>query len=225
MSLPQPGEGQEAAGFVLAGGQSSRMGQDKALLEFAGEPLIVRALTILRRAGLQPTIAGARSALSAFAPVIEDTADTPGMGPLSGICAALSATTARYAVFLPVDQPFMPSSLITCLLTHARLTESLITVASVSGSPQTFPAVIDREAFHFLDGRLRSGERGCLNAFKRATGDLGRRLSILQAEVLVQSRQISDPASLPPAFWFLNLNSPQDFVRAEKLSTGRLRVS
>jgi molybdenum cofactor guanylyltransferase len=225
LSLPQPEEDQEAAGFVLAGGQSRRMGKDKALLEFAGEPLIVRALSILRMAGLQPAIAGARSALSAFAPVIEDGADTPGMGPLSGICAALGATTARYAVFLPVDQPFIPSSLITFLLSHARLTESLISVASVSGSPQTFPAVIERRALHFLEGRLRSGERGCLNAFEGAANDLGRRLSIPQVELLVQSGQISDPASLPPAFWFLNLNSPQDFMRAEKLSTGRLQVS
>jgi molybdenum cofactor guanylyltransferase len=225
LSLPQPVEDPKAAGFVLAGGQSSRMGKDKALLEFAGELLIVRALAILRKAGLHPAIAGARSALSAFAPVIEDVAYSPGMGPLSGICAALSATTARYAVFLPVDQPFMPSSLITCLLSHARHSESLITVASVSGSPQTFPAVIERKALHFLEGRLRSGERGCLNAFERAANAFGRRLSILQAELFVQSGQVSDPASLPPAFWFLNLNSPQDFMRAEKLSTGRLRVS
>jgi molybdenum cofactor guanylyltransferase len=225
LSLPQPGQDQDAAGFVLAGGQSSRMGQDKALLGFAGEPLIVRALGILRNAGLPPAIAGARSALSAFAPVIEDAEDASGMGPLSGICAALSATAARYAVFLPVDQPFMPPSLITCLLDYARLTESLITVASVSGSAQTFPAVIERKALHFLESRLRSRERGCLNAFDRAANALGRRLSIVHAELLVQSGQISDPASSPPAFWFLNLNSPQDFVRAEKLSTGRLRVS
>jgi molybdopterin-guanine dinucleotide biosynthesis protein A len=225
LSLPQPAEAQDAAGFVLAGGQSSRMGQDKALLEFAGGPLIVRALTILRKAGLPTAIAGARSALSTFAPVIEDPTDTPGMGPLSGICAALSATTVRYAVFLTVDQPFMPSSLITCLLAHARFTESLIAIASVSGSPQTFPAVIDRKTLHFLEGRLRSRERGCLNAFQLAANDHGKRLSILPAELLVQSGRISDPASLPPAFWFLNLNTPQDFVRAEKLSTGHLRVS
>jgi molybdopterin-guanine dinucleotide biosynthesis protein A len=201
------------------------MGQDKALLELAGEPLITHALNILREAGLRPVIAGARSSLSAFAPVIEDAAYAPGMGPLSGICSALSATMARYSVFLPVDLPLIPRSLVTCLLSQAMCTESLITIASVNGWPQTFPAVIDRETLHFLERQLKSEERGCLRAFQRAAKSLSRRLSILQTELLVQSGQIFHPASFPPALWFFNLNSPQDFMRVKRLSTRTLGLS
>ena len=208
---------EDVAGFVLAGGQSSRMGRDKALLEISGEPLIARALTALREAGLQPAIAGARSSLSDFAPVIED---STAMGPLSGICAALSATTARYGVFLPVDLPFIPPSLIAYMLLHARLTESLITVAAAGGSPQTFPAVVERQALHFFEGQLRTEERGCLHSFRCAAKYLGGRFSILQTELLVQAGQLSHAASLPPALWFFNLNSPQDLTRAQKAGMG-----
>jgi molybdenum cofactor guanylyltransferase len=225
LSLPGPGEEQGAAGFVLAGGQSSRMGSDKAKLELAGEPLVVRALDILRNAGLQPAIAGSRSSLSEYAPVIEDAAYAQGMGPLSGICAALRSTTARFAAFFPVDQPFMQPSLIAFMMSYARLTESLITVAAVSGYTQTFPAVIDRKAMHFLEGQLRSRKRGCLSAFELAAEAHAQRLAILRTELLVQSGHISHPASLPSAFWFLNLNSPHDFMRAEKLATSSLQLS
>ena len=79
-----------AAGFVLAGGQSSRMGMDKALVEFRGLPLVVHALNILRAAGLSASIAGARSDLKKYASVISDF-DTPE-GPLGGICAAMVVT-------------------------------------------------------------------------------------------------------------------------------------
>ena len=111
-----------AVGFVLAGGQSSRMGQDKALLHFAGRPLVAHALSILSQAGLSVSIAGARpsarTSLEAFAPVVED--PEPGLGPLAGICAALASTAARYAVFLPVDLPLLPPALIAFLAPQRR---------------------------------------------------------------------------------------------------------
>ena len=139
----------DAAGFVLAGGQSSRMGQDKALLLFAGRPLVAHALSILTQAGLPASIAGARpsarTALESFAPVVED--PESGLGPLAGICAALASTSARYAVFLPVDLPLLPPALIGFLLHHARITGRAVTVPAVAGFNQTFPAVLDRQCY------------------------------------------------------------------------------
>ena len=209
----------DATGFVLAGGQSSRMGRDKALLQFAGRPLIEHALEILDQVGLSAAIAGAtpsaRASLSSFAPLIQDA--FPGRGPLSGICAALAATSARYAVFLPVDLPFLPPSLLVFLLKHAQTTNSAITVPSVSSFAQTFPAVIDRAALPALQNELDSGRSGCFSAFQTASATLRRPFGTIAIEPLLASGQLPDPQPQQPADWFLNLNTPADLARAEAL--------
>jgi molybdopterin-guanine dinucleotide biosynthesis protein A len=215
----------DAAGFVLAGGQSSRMGEDKALITFAGRPLIVRALGILRQAGFEPSIAGARSALASFAPVVEDSAPQAGLGPLAGICSALAATTTPHAAFITVDLPLLPSSLIVYLLHHATVTGAVVTVPAISGFAQTFPAVIHRSALPILQSQLESSNRGCFSAFQVAAATLNQPFSVLPVEPLVQSGQISHPDGLPAAFWFLNVNGRQDLTRAEALVSLSLPVS
>jgi molybdenum cofactor guanylyltransferase len=214
----------DAAGVVLAGGQSSRMGRGKALLLFAGQPLIANALSILHQAGLPATIAGANSAhsstLAAYGPIIED--PEPGLGPLAGICAALSATSlspasARYAVFLPVDLPFVPPSLIAYLLRSAQITSRAVTVPAVNGFVQTFPVVLDRSVFPALQTELHSGKRGCFSAFRAAADGLAQPIATVALELLVQSGRVAHPFDLPPVRWFLNLNTPQDLQKAEAL--------
>jgi len=205
--------GLDAAGFVLAGGRSSRMGQDKALVSFAGQPLVAHALAVLRNVGLEASLAGAGSSLAAFAPVVEDCES--GRGPLSGICSALASTAARRAVFLPVDLPLLPVSLVDCLLHHAQITGRAVTLPSVNGFVQTFPVVVDRAVLPALEAELAAGRRGCFSAFQAAAASLGQPVSVVSVELLVQSGQATHPDCLPAACWFLNINSVADLRRAE----------
>jgi len=214
----------EAAGFVLAGGQSSRMGTEKSLVDFDGRPLIAHAIGILATAGLRVFLAGARaearSRLEPYALVIPDV--DPGLGPLGGICAALAFTTAAYGVFLPIDVPLLPSSLVGYLLRRARISEAAVTIASFNGVPQTFPAVISRRALAALDRELRNGRLGCLASFQASALELGEPMSVVSAEVLVQSGQVSHPEALPVVRWFVNLNTEQDVRLASSRRTARV---
>jgi molybdenum cofactor guanylyltransferase len=205
----------EAEGFVLAGGHSSRMGQEKALIQLAGRPLVGHALEILRAAGLESRIAGARSDLSQFAPLVPDSPQHSGLGPLAGICSALSAATTRFAVFLPVDLPMIPAGLIEYLLHHATVTASALTVVSVAAFTQTFPAVIDRAALPYLESSLHSGDRNTLKAFRSAASALKRPFTALPIELLVQPGQVRHPHGMHPVQWFLNINTPSDLKAAE----------
>lgn len=223
MSLPERGPDSDAAGFVLAGGESSRMGADKALIQLAGQPLVARALSILRQARLVASIAGARTPLAAYAPVVED--PEPALGPLAGICAALESSRVQYAVFLPVDLPLLPASLVAYMVQHARITNAAVAVPSVNGYPQTFPSVVDRCTLPALETTLREGRRGCFSAFRAAAGQSGRPFSILAVELLVQCGQIAHADSLPAALWFHNVNTPEELQRAESILAHPHRVS
>ena len=198
------------------------MGEEKALVEFRGRPLIENALEILRSAELSASIAGAnsapvRSALEAFAPVVQDL--DPGLGPLGGICAAMASTSARWSVFIPVDMPLLPASLVEFVVNYAVVTDSLVTVASVTNISQTFPAVLERSVLPGLHSELVSGRRGCFSALQGAAAGLGKKVAVLAAELLAQSGHVAHPDGLPPACWFLNVNSVEDLRRARAYAT------
>jgi molybdopterin-guanine dinucleotide biosynthesis protein A len=194
------------------------MGADKALVQFRGRPLVAHALGILREAGLAASIAGARPDLSAFAPVVEDAVS--GLGPLGGICAAMAFSAARWTVFVPVDLPLLPASLVRYLLTRARITGGAITISSVTGFSETFPVVLERSALPILQSELDAGRGGCFSAFQVAAAALGQPIGVVAAEVLAQVGQVADPDGLPAAYWFFNINSAGALRRAESLLPG-----
>lgn len=110
--------------YILAGGKSSRMGRDKAMLELEGRTLLARTVEMLHGveglgAGSDTiTIAGQRDLLEGADRSIPDR--YPGCGPLGGMEAALDdlqrQDSAEWAFFVPVDMPLLRSHLIDRLL-------------------------------------------------------------------------------------------------------------
>ncbi len=97
-------------GCVLAGGQSSRFGSDKALAQFDGTTLIARAVEVLSGWCEHVVVVGRETAP---APTLPDWPH-PGMGPLAGIAAALHlARDECYDAVLTcgVDSVLLPDNL------------------------------------------------------------------------------------------------------------------
>jgi molybdopterin-guanine dinucleotide biosynthesis protein A len=188
------------------------MGRDKALVELGAKTLAAHAVELLRSAGLSATIAGARSELGDLAPVIAD--EGSDQGPLRGICSALGSTDAELAVFVPVDLPLLPASLLRYLVHHARITGDAVTLASVNGFAQTFPSVLHKDALPTLQEELAAERGGCFAAFHTAAMRLGQAVRVVTVEVLVQTGSVTHDRAVPPFRWFLNVNTLEDAERA-----------
>jgi len=208
----------DVAGFVLAGGRSARMGRDKALVELHGRPLAALAVELLQGAGLSASMAGARSDLGAFAPVIAD--QSADEGPLGGVCSALASTDAELAVFIPVDLPLLPATLLTSLVADALITGAAVTLTSLNGFAQTFPVVVRTSLAALLQRELEGGRSGCFAAFQAAAEQSGEVVRVIPVEMLAQAGQVFDHHVVPAYRWFLNVNTSSDVERA-----ARLRVS
>lgn len=93
---------------LLTGGKSSRMGHDKATLEFHGKPLWNHQLEILRRLEPKQILVSARTDPPWRPANVEFAADQqPSRGPVSGIAAALSRLTTDHLLVLAIDVPFV----------------------------------------------------------------------------------------------------------------------
>jgi len=104
---------------ILAGGESRRMGRDKAFVEIEGQGLLARALDTVRAAGIEEILISGRAGTDYSKlryPVVLDR--ELGRGPLSGIERALEAITAPLLLVLAVDLPEMNPTFLRKLAAH-----------------------------------------------------------------------------------------------------------
>lgn len=98
-------------GVVLAGGLSSRMGRDKAMLSWQGRPLIERQIAVLREAGVDTVqISGERADYQGIADPVAH------MGPLGGVAGIAAVCEGGELLIIPVDMPRLQSTLLRRLL-------------------------------------------------------------------------------------------------------------
>jgi molybdenum cofactor guanylyltransferase len=146
----------DVTAFILAGGRSSRMGTDKALLPFGEQTLLERALCTASAVAATVFIAGARERYARYGHVIEDV--FPDCGPLGGIHAALDGTRTELNLMLSVDTPLMGPKFLMWLLEQARASSELIVVPKALGGLQPLAAVYRRPLRVVAERALKDGD-------------------------------------------------------------------
>jgi molybdopterin-guanine dinucleotide biosynthesis protein A len=191
--------------FVLAGGKSSRMGRDKALLEIAGEPLIARSVRLAASVASNVKVVGGADRLAGRGLEIL-TDEIPNAGPLAGIATALNATSCDWNLILACDLPY---------LTHpwlAFLTER----AAATGLDAVVPK--SATAYEPLCAMYR---KSCVVAAQFAVDRGNLRVQDFVAELSRQGRL----DTVEPAAWnrfdsggrlFKNMNEPADYEEAKQ---------
>ena len=115
-------------GFILAGGQSRRMGTDKSQLRFENETFTERIRRTLL--GLTDSITVVRADQDIY----------PGWGALGGVHAALSACTTEWAIVVACDLPFVTAELFS-FLASKRLDHDAVVPVQQDGRPQPLAAL------------------------------------------------------------------------------------
>lgn len=205
----------DAAAFILAGGRSSRMGRDKAWLELAGVPLVLRIARAVEPLVCSVTVIGPPASdagrfgalgLAAIADRIPERAASgeSSCGPLGGIVTALSATHCSWNLVLACDLPYITTAWLEWLLARAIATESAGAAQAVvperTSGVEPLAAVYRKECAQVLGEVLGRGVRKVSEALR----------DLRVARILEVEWRALDPEGSVLA----NMNSPEEYARA-----------
>jgi len=188
---------------IQAGGDSSRMGQDKALMPFLGQPLITRVIERLSTLSDDIFITTNHPQGYEFLDLRLVPDRIPGGGALGGLFTALEAARRVYVAVVACDMPFASLSLFR-FAWDTMLEEAPDAVVPSTGKGiEPFHALYRRETcLPLVEAAIEAGESKLIAWFPRSG------IRILTPEET--SRYTANGLA------FLNLNTPEEFRLAEE---------
>ena len=155
----------KAAGYILVGGKSSRLGRDKALLTVEGVPLVLRVAEAVRAAAETVTLVGQPVKYSQLGlRVIAD--PLSGFGPLAGILAALEDSSQPWNLIVACDMPNITAPFLRFLLRKAEEARAdVLLPMDDSGRAEPLCAVYARSCRAAIQSAIEAGEHKITRAF------------------------------------------------------------
>jgi molybdopterin-guanine dinucleotide biosynthesis protein A len=189
---------------ILAGGQSSRMGRDKATVELGGQTLLARQLALARGVGATEIFISGRAGFDYGVTAARILTDRfPNAGPLAGIERALAEMSASQLLVLAVDMPRLTAELLQKLAQVCG--KECGVVPEIRGRIEPLAAFYPQRAHDFAVKMLME-ERSNSNHRTPGPTDFARRgvdagmlrlvtLSDAEAELFAN---VNSPEDLPP---------------------------
>jgi len=157
----------DVTGYVIAGGRSERLGQDKRRLTIGRTTLLQRACDLLNELLLkEPSVVGDN--LGDFeidgSKIISDAA--PNCGPLGGLVAALDNCTSDWSLVLAVDLPLMRFDDLSRLIDAREEQYDLLTLCK-NDLPEPLAAIYHKRTLAYWRDRLQRGELGLIDGIRQ----------------------------------------------------------
>ena len=175
------------------------MGADKIFLKLGGRTLLDRTLAIAKSVTHDVRIVGDQTKLAGLANVIEDL--YPNCGPLGGIHAALTNSTAELNLMLAVDLPFLEPRFLEHLVSAARHSQATVTVPRADGGLQPLCGVYRRRFADLAVRALRTGNNKIDQLFVPAD------TRVLEEDELKRAGFSAE--------MFRNVNTPEEWEQAK----------
>lgn len=181
-------------GIVLAGGKSSRMGHDKALIVYHGKPLIQHAVDLLSRICTKVIISANSDAYSfTGCEILPD--GMPVDAPMTGIFSGIHHSDSEWNIVLSCDMPLVERWFIVMMLQHKDGYDTVVPVHD-NGTLEPLCAVYHRNTGLVLEKHLREGQ-----------------YSIRQFILESNHNYIETGIN---RYMFLNVNTAEDFILLNK---------
>jgi molybdopterin-guanine dinucleotide biosynthesis protein A len=188
---------EDCTALVIAGGESRRMGCDKARLLLGDQTLLQRVILVMQQVFPRVLVS-----VREHRPEINlaQIRDAPAhAGPLAGLCAGLAQSRDGWVFAIATDMPFIQPALIERLAQRRADCQAVVPV--VHGHPQALAAFYSASGLPIIQGIL-SG-----------TGKRSLRAALLQLKVHYVAESELPAAELRS---FIDLDTPQDVARARQ---------
>lgn len=196
---------------IQAGGRSSRMGENKALMSLSGQPLIQRVVERVRPIAQELYIVTNDISEYSFLGVNTITDSIPNKGAIGGLYTAMDISVNDYVAVVACDLPFVNQAILLKGLDLLIQTEADVAIPKTG---ETF-----YEPLHAVYRR-----KPCKEAIYQAILNDQRRLVSWLPCVRVVEMDMDLCKELDPSgLAFLNVNTQEDFIEAEKILQSSLK--
>jgi molybdopterin-guanine dinucleotide biosynthesis protein A len=190
---------------IQAGGESRRMGSDKALLPFLGQPLVLRLLSRLAWIADEIIVTSNQPESYRFLGLTPIPDLLPGLGALGGLHTALSAATHPFAAVVACDMPFASPEIFLYALAQLRERGADVVIPRTEAGMEPFHAVYRcASCLPPIQAAIQAGKRRADAWFEQVN------IRYLDGDEI----HPYDPDRLA----FFNINTPEDLKEAENLA-------